>query len=59
MDEPRAGKAEITLGEPLDRLSVAELEARIAALHAEILRVQSALEAKRASMDKAASVFRR
>ena len=37
----------ITLGESLESLSVSELEARIAALHQEIERVQGELAAKR------------
>ena len=43
--KPKPAKG-ITLGEPLDSLSVGELEARIAALEAEIERVKDNLAAQ-------------
>lgn len=56
-DRPKP-KPAIVLGEDLALLSVDELEARIAALKAEIARVEQAVAAKRASRDQAAAVFR-
>jgi uncharacterized small protein (DUF1192 family) len=56
--KPKAPKG-IVVGEPLAQLSVAELEARIGALEAEIRRTRSELDAKRASQTAAASVFKR
>ena len=54
--KPAAG---ITLGEPLESLSVGELEARILALEREIERVKSNLANKRAHEAAAAAVFKR
>ena len=48
----------IVVGEPLDLLSVAELEQRVQALEAEIARVRAAIVSKRASRDAADSFFR-
>jgi uncharacterized small protein (DUF1192 family) len=56
--KPKPAKA-VTLGEDLKTLSLAELQARIAALHQEIARVQSELEAKKAHEAAAAAVFKR
>ena len=50
--------AGVTLGENLDLLSVSELEQRVRDLEAEILRVRSAIDAKRASKSAADSFFR-
>ena len=49
----------VTLGEDLTTLSVGELEARIAALHREIERVQGELAAKKAHEEAAAAIFKR
>ncbi len=49
----------VTLGESLESLSVAELQARIAALTAEIARVEAELAAKKAHEAAAASIFKR
>jgi uncharacterized small protein (DUF1192 family) len=50
-------KPAITVGEKLDRLSIAELDERIEALKAEITRVESEREAKRAFATAAAALF--
>ena len=59
-DKPRPARpaAPITVGEPLASLSVAELEARIAALTHEIGRVRQELSAKRAHEAAAAAFFK-
>jgi uncharacterized small protein (DUF1192 family) len=49
----------VTLGESLESLSVAELQARIASLHEEIARVEAELAAKKAHEAAAASIFKR
>jgi uncharacterized small protein (DUF1192 family) len=54
--KPKPG---IALGEDLKSLSVAELEARIAALEGEIERVRGELAAKKAHEAAAAAVFKR
>jgi len=51
-------KPDLIVGEDLSLLSLAELEARIAALEAEIARVSEALAAKRSSKAAADAVFR-
>lgn len=48
----------VTNGEDLSTLSEAELGERIVHLHSEIERVRSALNAKRASRETAASFFK-
>jgi uncharacterized small protein (DUF1192 family) len=48
----------ITVGEDLKTLGVAELEARIAALAAEIERVRAEIASKRAIGEAARSVFK-
>lgn len=53
--KPPAG---ITLGEDLKRLSVAELEARVAALEAEIARTKDEIGAKRAHNAAASALFK-
>ncbi len=57
--KPAGPKAPITVGEPLGSFSIADLEARIAALTREIERVQEELRAKRAHEAAAAAVFKR
>jgi len=52
-------KASEVVGEDLSNLSVADLEARIASLEAEIVRVRKELNAKRAHEDAAAALFKR
>jgi len=54
--KPAAGAM---IGENLETLSVAELEARIAALEGEIARVKTELEAKRRHEDAASALFKR
>ena len=49
----------VVVGEALGNLSIAELEARIAALTREIERVQEEVAAKRAHEAAAAAVFKR
>jgi uncharacterized small protein (DUF1192 family) len=59
-DEQKPAPAKpMTVGEALGSLSIAELEARIAALTQEIERVQEELVAKRAHEAAAAAVFKR
>jgi uncharacterized small protein (DUF1192 family) len=52
-------KTELTVGEDLSRLSIDELQERIALLKTEIARVEEAVTAKRASLGVADSFFRR
>lgn len=47
------------LGADLSRLSIEELEARIAALEEEIVRCRGAIDGKRKTRDSAESVFKR
>ncbi|MEJ0013707.1 MAG: DUF1192 domain-containing protein [Bauldia sp.] len=47
------------IGEDLSKLSLDELAARVAALKAEIARLEAAAEAKKASAAVAASFFKR
>jgi uncharacterized small protein (DUF1192 family) len=56
--KPVRPAAAITVGEPLVSFSIAELEARIAALTQEIERVRAELAAKRAHEAAAAAVFK-
>jgi uncharacterized small protein (DUF1192 family) len=60
-DQPKPPRpaASITVGEPLGAFSIAELEARIAALTREIERVSEELRAKRAHEAAAAALFKR
>jgi uncharacterized small protein (DUF1192 family) len=51
-------KPEITIGEDLSLLSVAELEDRIQALESEIARIREALASKQSSKAAADSFFR-
>jgi uncharacterized small protein (DUF1192 family) len=54
--KPKAGA---TIGENLETLSVAELQARIVELEREIARVKTELEAKRRHEDAASALFKR
>jgi uncharacterized small protein (DUF1192 family) len=56
--KPKPPKA-ITVGEDLKTLSVAELEARIVTFTAEIERVRTELQAKKAHEAAAAALFKR
>jgi uncharacterized small protein (DUF1192 family) len=56
--KPKAPKG-ITLGENLESLSVAELDARIVSLEQEIERVRRELAAKKAHEATAAAIFKR
>jgi len=56
--KPKPPKA-ITVGEDLTTLSVAELEARIVTFTAEIERVKTELQAKKAHEAAAAALFKR
>jgi uncharacterized small protein (DUF1192 family) len=56
---PPRPAAPIAVGEPLGAFSIAELEARIAALTQEIERVQEELRAKRTHEAAAAALFKR
>jgi uncharacterized small protein (DUF1192 family) len=58
-DRPAAKPATHVVGEDLSRLSVAELEARAAALRAEVERTEAAIAAKRSTEDAANALFRR
>jgi len=58
-EEPVKKKKPHELGEELGALSVDELRERIDLLKAEIVRLEQALAAKRASADVAASFFKR
>jgi uncharacterized small protein (DUF1192 family) len=56
--KPKAPKG-IMVGESLETLSVAELEARIGLLQEEIERVRSELAAKKAHETAASAIFKR
>jgi uncharacterized small protein (DUF1192 family) len=58
-DEKPKPKPTITIGEDLKTLSIAELEARMAAHVEEIRRIEAEIMAKRKHGDAAASVFKR
>lgn len=57
-DELPKPKRAIEIGENLERLGVAELEERIAALQVEIARVEVELAAKRRHAEAAAALFK-
>jgi uncharacterized small protein (DUF1192 family) len=57
-DEPRR-KVVHDIGQPLDTLSVGDLEERIELLRAEIARLEAALAARQASRAAAFDVFKR
>lgn len=56
---PKTPKTGLAIGESLETLSVAELEARIGALEAEIVRVKAELEAKRRHEEAASALFKK
>ncbi len=56
-DLPRK-KLVITVGEPLDMISLAELEQRIEDLESEIARVKAMIASKRATKNSADAFFR-
>jgi uncharacterized small protein (DUF1192 family) len=58
-DLPKKKKPVHELGEDLAKLSLDELAERIEMLKAEIARLEEAIRAKRASVDVAASFFRK
>jgi uncharacterized small protein (DUF1192 family) len=51
--------AHFEIGQPLDLLSVAELEARIEALRAEIARLEAAVTSKQAASAAAEAFFKK
>ena len=55
---PRRAAPAHELGQPLDALSLRELEERVALMRAEIARLESAAQAKRASKNAADAFFR-
>ncbi|HEY8161348.1 MAG: DUF1192 domain-containing protein [Methylocystis sp.] len=57
-DAPRPRPA-YEIGQPLDLLSVAEIEARIAVLKEEIERLEAAAQSKRAATAAAEAFFKR
>lgn len=58
-DEAQAkAKADITIGENLGRMSIAELEARILALEAEIARTRTEIATKKAHSAAASAIFK-
>ena len=57
-DRPRKAIAH-EIGQPLDTLSLADLDARVALLRAEIARIESARAAKQAAQGAADAVFKR
>ncbi|HEY0438732.1 MAG TPA: DUF1192 domain-containing protein [Xanthobacteraceae bacterium] len=57
-DAPPKKKLVHEIGQDLALLSVEELQDRIAALHAEVARLETSLQAKRASRDAAQSFFK-
>jgi uncharacterized small protein (DUF1192 family) len=56
---PHKSKRETILGEDLSAMSAHELDARIAALEGEILRVRDELRARHATKNSAESFFKR
>ena len=56
---PRKPKPETVLGQDLSAMSVHELEARIAALEAEIVRSKDALRSRASTRNAADAVFKR
>jgi uncharacterized small protein (DUF1192 family) len=57
--KPKPPLKQATLGESLETFSVGELEARIAALKAEIERVEAELASKKSHEAAAAALFKR
>ena len=58
-DVRKPGAAGLVIGAPLDRLSVGDLEARIAELESEIDRVRAEIQKKRAHSARAEDIFKR
>ncbi|ARN80233.1 DUF1192 family protein [Methylocystis bryophila] len=58
-DEKPREKPEHKIGEKLDEVSVAELDARIALLREEIARLEAARDAKRAAQAAADAFFKK
>jgi uncharacterized small protein (DUF1192 family) len=56
---PKKPKAQTVLGEDISAMSAHELEARIAALEAEIVRTKEALRARVATKNAADAFFKR
>ena len=56
---PKKPKQDIVIGQDLSALSVFELEARIAALEAEIVRTRTTLDGRAATRSAADSIFKR
>jgi len=56
---PKSPKTGPVIGETLETLSVAELEVRIRALEAEIVRVRGELDAKRRHEEAASALFKK
>jgi len=57
-DEPKAiGPAGHTVGQPLDNLSMADLEARVTSLEGEIERLKAELKRKKAHEAAASELF--
>jgi len=57
-DRPRKAVAH-EIGQPLDTLSLFDLDARIALLREEIIRIEAARAAKQAAQDAADAFFKR
>lgn len=58
-DRPKPKPPVHEIGQPLDRLSIAEIDARVAILKDEIARLEAAKAAKGSVRDAAESLFRR
>ncbi len=56
-DKPKP-KPVITVGETLDPIAIADLEARVAALEAEILRTRAEIDRKKKHQAAAAGLFK-
>jgi uncharacterized small protein (DUF1192 family) len=56
---PKKPKPQTVIGQDLSAMSASELEARIAALEAEIVRSQEALRSRAATKSAADAVFKR
>jgi uncharacterized small protein (DUF1192 family) len=56
--KPKPAKS-VAIGENLETLSLGELEARIAALHGEIVRVEAEIERKKKQASAADALFKK
>lgn len=56
---PRKPPASHDIGQPIDALSVHELEERIQLLRTEIARLETAIKARQATKDAASAFFKR